>query len=433
MISLRLVLLAVAVSALFHVPAYSLDASLEAEFPMALEAPAINTQPGPEYADDKRHFALATGMEVTPKGRLWVGWFSGGDSEKGFLLVVSSDDRGNTWTKPLLVIDPTDGPTLARRTLVANFWTDPKGQLWLFFDQSMGYFDGRAGLWAIVCANPDAEKPVWSAPRRLWHGCMLNKPTVLSTGEWLLPVSIWDKQKFWGGVNEKVIWSHQPLYPELDEFRMANVLISRDEGKTWERQGGVRFPEPDFDEHMIVEKKDGALWMLARTKKGLWQSFSKDKGKTWSAPEPSAIAQTNSRFFLRRLHSGNLLLVKNGKGVAVNEGRRDLSAYISKDDGQTWVGGLMLDGRGGVSYPDGTQHKDGTIYVNYDYWRDGAAEILVTRFREEDVLASAFQSEESRSRLLVNKATGPKPPKPEKKVKDGTTYESAKDVDTKKE
>jgi hypothetical protein len=42
----------------------------------------------------------------------------------------------------------------------------------------------EARLWATVCENPEAEKPAWSVPRRIWHGVMLNKPTVLSTGEW---------------------------------------------------------------------------------------------------------------------------------------------------------------------------------------------------------------------------------------------------------
>jgi hypothetical protein len=45
-----------------------------------------------------------------------------------------------------VVIDPTDPPNAPqRRSLVGNLWTDPNGKLWLFFDQSLGYFDGRSG------------------------------------------------------------------------------------------------------------------------------------------------------------------------------------------------------------------------------------------------------------------------------------------------
>ena len=62
-------------------------------------------------------------------------------------------------------------------------------------------------------------------------------------------------------------------------------------------------------------------------------------------------------------------------------------AFISKDDGRSWSEGLLLDQRPGVSYPDGQQAEDGTIYITYDFSRTGAQQILMTSFTEEDVLA----------------------------------------------
>ena len=44
----------------------------------------------------------------------------------------------------------------------------------------------------------------------------------------------------------------------------------------------MQFPDWEFDEHMMVELKDGRLWMLARTKGQPHESFSSDGGKTWS-------------------------------------------------------------------------------------------------------------------------------------------------------
>ena len=38
---------------------------------------------------------------------------------------------------------------------------------------------------------------------------------------------------------------------------------------------------------MIVERKDGSLWMLVRTQYGIGQSVSVDKGATWSQGGPS--------------------------------------------------------------------------------------------------------------------------------------------------
>ena len=86
--------------------------------------------------DENREFAGAFfGIDRTLGGRLWAGWASGGDSEKAFMLLASSDDDGKTWTKPRVVIDPTDpaGVPGGRSTIVGNVWTDPKGRLWVFF------------------------------------------------------------------------------------------------------------------------------------------------------------------------------------------------------------------------------------------------------------------------------------------------------------
>ena len=125
----------------------------------------------------------------------------------------------------------------------------------------------------IVCENPDADSPVWSKPRRIWHGVTLNKPTVLSTGEWMLPISLDQRPGF---------RKFRGCFRELDPLRGANVFVSADEGATWERRGVRTFPNPDWHEHMIVEKQNGSLWMLARTRNGIMESISTDSGSTWS-------------------------------------------------------------------------------------------------------------------------------------------------------
>lgn len=375
-----------------HVPPASLA--------LALEPVPPNTHPGPVYTAAQLDYAMVLGIDRTPKGRLWAAWIAGGDSDKGLVLAASSDDNGATWSEARLVIDPSDAPNgLARRSLVGNLWTDPTGNLWLFYDQSMGYFDGRAGVWAVTCENPDAKEPTWSAPRRIWHGATLNKPTVLASGEWLLPISLWDRSK----IRPNALQDEQH---ELDEYRMANVFASRDQGKTWERRGGVAFPHPNFDEHSFVELKDGRLWMLARTQDGLAESFSADRGKTWSEPKASVIPHVNARVFLRRLASGRILLVKHGKIDEKTKKRSHLTAFLSDDDGKTWLGGLLLDERTGVSYPDGFQAPDGSITVAYDHNRSLDREILFARFTEDDILAGQFNSPNAKARATIHKALG---------------------------
>ncbi|MFH1743575.1 MAG: sialidase family protein, partial [bacterium] len=86
--------------------------------------------------------------------------------------------------------------------------------------------------------------------------------------------------------------------------------------------------------------------------------------------------------------------------------RSHLKAFISKDDGDTWSGGLMIDERSGVSYPDGVQSEEGTIYLIYDFERRDAKQILMATFLEEDVEAGKPVSKKWRTRVVINQATG---------------------------
>ncbi len=376
-------------------------AEMEKIADFALVPPTLNTKPLPDYGYDRLDYGMTIGIERTPKGRLWACWVAGGDSPKAFFVLATSDDDGEHWSAPRLVIDahskdlPRD-----RSILVGNLWTDPLGRLWLIFDQSMDMFDGRAGVWAAVCENQDAEEPRWSPPRRIWHGVTLNKPTVLANGEWMLPISL-DQRGGFG--------PFKGCFAELDPLRGANVFVSTDRGETWVRRGAATFPNPDWHEHMIVERKDGSLWMLARTAKGIMQSTSTDGGRSWAAAtEPPGIKQPNARFHVRRLASGKLLLIKHGDQIDAHTGRVQLSAWLSDDDGHHWNGGLVLDERKGISYPDGFQAPDGTIYISYDRNRATDGEILLARFTEADVLAKQLVGPKSRLKMLISRPLGRK-------------------------
>ena len=384
----------------------------------ALVPPVLNTSPLPEYDYEKLDYGMTIGIERTPGGRLWACWVAGGDSPAAYFVLATSDNDGQTWSKPRLVVDSHSKDLPRERSiLVGNPWTDPLGRLWLIFDQSMDMFDGRAGVWATLCENPDVNVPTWSAPRRIWHGVTLNKPTVLSTGEWMLPISL-DQRGGFG--------PFKGCFAELDSMRGANVFVSTDEGTTWERRGMASFPNPDWHEHMIVERKDGSLWMLARTAKGIMESVSTDGGRTWSAAtEPQGIRQPNARFHVRRLLSGRLLLVKHGDRIDAHQGRVQLSAWLSDDDGKTWQGGLVLDERKGISYPDGFQAPDGTIYISYDRNRATDGEILLARFTEQDILARELKSSKSKLKILISRplARFTKPESAFTPIFDGKTFD----------
>jgi len=359
----------------------------------AMEPPPVILDPGPEYDPDTRPFQGIPGIERVPGGRLWATWYGGGPGEGplNYVMLNTSDDDGKTWSGLTLVVDP---PSRVR-AFDPCLWLDPSGRMWLFWAQAWQMWDGRAGVWAIVTDNPADETPRWSRPRRLCDGVMMNKPVVLSTGEWLLPASVWSNRP---NVEEAYL-------REAVDGSGSNVVVSTDRGETWQYRGGVDIPGRRCDEHHVIERADGSLWLLARTTYGIGASVSHDGGRTWSDGRHSWIPHVpTARFYIRRLASGRLILVKHSP--LDGRTRSHLTAYLSDDDGRTWQGGLLLDERRGVSYPDGTEAEDGTIYVIYDYSRYRAKQILMATCTEEDILAGEAVSGRVRLQVEVNRATG---------------------------
>ena len=88
-----------------------------------------------------------------------------------------------------------------------------------------------------------------------------------------------------------------------------------------------------------------------------------------------------------------------------------MSAWLSEDDGKTWKGGLVIDERKGISYPDGFQAPNGTLYISYDRNRSTDGEILLARFTEEDILAKKLISPQSKLKMLISKPLAVKDPK----------------------
>ena len=139
--------------------------------------------------------------------------------------------------------------------------------------------------------------------------------------------------------------------------------------------------------------------MYVRTEYGVAESVSQDGGLTWSEGYPSKITGPCSRFFIRRLRSGRLLLVNHYQFT----GRSHLTASLSDDEGVTWYGHLLLDERSQVSYPDGVECEDGNIYIIYDRDRLGMGDILLSVFREEDVLAGQSCSGDVRLKIQISR------------------------------
>lgn len=350
------------------------------------QEPARVIRPITEKYDDRhRQFQCVPTLCVVDDQRIWASWYAGGIGEgpDNYILVATSGDGGLTWSKPLFAIDPA-GPARAFDEIL---WTDPNGRVWLFWGQNI---QGKTpvGQWEIHTDNPqDGEKAVWTQPRRICDGVMLNKPIVDSGGRWLYPIQIPSMQK----------------YPQG-----AAVYVSADGGETVELLSFGTRPDQSIqgaDEHNLVERKDGSLWLTNRLKiNGIGETTSRDGGRTWSEFKIYDEKHTISRFFIRRLRSGNLLMVRHGEP---NEycARTRLTAFLSDDDGETWRGGLMIEPRFRCSYPDGDQAPDGTIYLTYDRNRALEREIFCAKITEDDILAGRLVSPQSRLNIIINQPT----------------------------
>ena len=193
-------------------------------------------------AIEKRTWQGIPGLERTDKGRLFFSWNTGGVWEpdpENIVLLCFSDDGGQTHS-PLQVMGSyfSDG----NRAYDPVPWIDPKGLLWYIFCRS-NMTTGEHGVYARICDNPDMPEPVFSPEFRIGfdvpYSFRLNKPTVLSSGEWLMPVTfVNDSVYSWfAGISASRAGGD---WQEAGKKRLLQgVGISYDEGKTWKLHGAV--------------------------------------------------------------------------------------------------------------------------------------------------------------------------------------------------
>ena len=337
---------------------------------------------------EKQKWRISNGVERTKNGRLFVAIASGADYEDrlgNYVFVIKSDDDGKTWSEPIalayLGVD--------YRVNDAGLWISPKGELWFNF-----LVQPENATYYTVCANPDAEELSWSEVKFMAEGGKINKPTVLSTGEWVFPVSVWNNVGKANTESYEVYSNRQQL------------SVSYDNGETIVPLGKSHVERRCCPEHMVLEMKDGSLNMYSRTWYGIAVSHSYDKGKTWTDGVDSGFGGPNSRFHIRRLKSGNILFINNFYNPLDKREwpkRTHLEVMISTDECKTFQGFMTLDDRCPVSYPDAIEGEDGYIYAISDYNRYVDKEILLHKFTEDDVLKGRICNENSFLRKVIIK------------------------------
>lgn len=333
----------------------------------------------------------ATSLESVGGGKLYLSVLSGEYGGKSELHILVSSNSGKSFSEPVL--------TLKQETLsVSNgiLWKDSKGVLWLFYTETMGYFDGKGTLKAIRCTNPTDSAPQWSSPVELGYGVCTGRP-VETDGRIVLPFALWSRSlisawpNLYGNLRQN---EDKGLYSELDSYRGAGVYVSDNGGELWTCIPSVvkvpskvagRYPDPQ-----LFTCPDGGIMMLLRSNATgeAYKSYSYDKGETWSAPE-FFIIHPDLKMTLCPMPSGKLMMVRNNAfdqyTLAQNYG---LFAYLSDDGGKTWYGNLQLSSDAYAFGPSVCVGEDGACITAFSHYTKGIRTVSVAVMTEKHIDSS---------------------------------------------
>ena len=330
------------------------------------------------YTFQSRVWQGIPSVTVARNGYIYAAWYSGTAKEGpgNYVIVQVSTDNGQTWKENALIVTPTNSKV---RFFDPSLWTDKNGNVLLCWTKCKDkLWDGIGGVWYSQIKY-SGSKMMYSTPRRIADGVMLNKPAESNDRtQTLYPISVW-RINVAGKVNDSGINIFRSFYDdvakkpgpliEVGTIPASNSLLT-------------------YNEHQIVQLKDDSYYVLIRGIDGIYQTTSKDLA-TW-APVTKFTGiptTTSSRFFVGRLASGKLALVINNATTRTN-----LTIYLSDDEGKTWGNSMLIDSGNPVTYPDLAQGRDGKIYVIYDFDRFGKKNIKMVSFSEADVVNNATQN-----------------------------------------
>ena len=292
------------------------------------------------------------------KAGLVMAWFGGEYEKHPSVGIWSARLVDRKWTAPVEVANGNqpDGKRL------------PCWNPVLF--QPHGKEGGEASLMLFYKVGPDPETwwgmlrtstdggVTWSEARRLPEGILgpiKNKPVQLPNGEILSPTS-----------------TETPTNPS--DWRV-HFEISSDMGETWTRsQPAASNPEINAIQPSILFHGDGKLQAVGRSRSGkVFETWSSDSGKTWSALTLTALPNPNSGTDAVTIKDGRHLIVYNH----TPKGRSPLNVAVSAD-GKDWKPVLVLENEPGeYSYPAIIQTKDGLIHISYTWKRQRIQHVTV--------------------------------------------------------
>ncbi len=284
----------------------------------------LQINPGPENPRNSEgdFIGLKDGRILYVYSRFFGG--SASDHAPAQLMGRYSSDGGKTWTQKDQIIVDKEGDM---NVMSVSLLRLQNGNIALFYARKNSLDD----CLPILRISTDEGK-TWSDPitciedRKGYFVVNNDRVIQLKDGRIMIPTSLHK--------TPETEWSHKGT---------LRCYFSDDNGITW--KSGEAVPSPDSiitQEPGLLELKSGKLMMFIRASSGFqYQTFSADKGETWSYAEPTSIKSPVSPASMKRIpQTGDLLLVWNdngAKGPGYFKGKRTpLTIAISKDEGKTW-------------------------------------------------------------------------------------------------
>ena len=311
----------------------------------------------------------ASTIVETPSG-LVSAFFSGTRERHPDVGIRVSRMVNGKWSWPEEVVNGVINDTLRHPCWNPVLFRPKGGPLMLFYKVG----PSPREWWGMLITSTDDGK-TWSKPRRLGEdkkighllGPIKNKPIQLADGTIICPTSI-------------------EYNVQNDNDWRVYFEISKDMGKTWTVVGpindGVEF---DAIQPSILTHADGKLQAIGRTRQDvMFQTWSSDKGKTWSKLTSLGLPNPNSGTDAVTLKDGRQLLIYNHTTQKGPEpkGRNMLNLALS-DDGIHWKTVMTLENEPnehGYSYPAIIQSADGKVHATYTYNRYTVKYVLIVAF-----------------------------------------------------
>ncbi len=322
--------------------------------------------------------------------------------DKKPLHYLVSRDNGLTWKDepapasypPNFGGVPKESPAFAQNPLTKEFMRIQPAGDHVFISQG-----GLDGKWLAVTKDGKLTEDWATGDRKnlITLGGILRSPLFIDNGK-------------------------RVLVPGHSMRRGSEVNYSDDGGLTWRKSKTVVSAPPHRPggehagarwynagvEASIVELKDGKLWMLTRTSQDrYYESFSTDRGETWSKGEPSRFFGTLTMPTVGKLKDGRLIALWTNTHAlpelktAVKDQWEDVftnrdshHAAISSDNGKTWTGfrEIILD-----------EHRNRSDYANFGGSEDrGKHQSEFIQLDDNRLLLSVGQHKNHRRLMILD-------------------------------